>query len=271
MIVRTGRYTFLYPKTLYNIERFELKLKAIGLLAQIGSQGKDSLTMSDVPQQEKVALWEFFRKGGFADQLGPVFGRGSTKLVVRKQNKISLTSGGRTITIRDENALRSSPSTLAIPAATPEEVSAYKAAKALSQDETDRGTSLSFRFLTKQGSVEGMEAIEAFSVHLQKRLQAQNEQYERARAQLMAAFKGVDPAIGSKFAANPSLMDTHGDHIIDRWSKNGFRSASEARAFLSECRVTSIDSEVYLGFYQRVGERIDSFYQSTKVLRFGGP
>lgn len=268
--VVVDRFEFFYPRDLYNMERFQRKLDGIAALTRLCATGDGSFTLSQLSMRERLGIWEFFRKGAFADQLGPLMERPEVTLVTARTDRVTFGAGQKRVELRSGKETERPASELAVPVPTKDELARYQTLKAATIERTDRGRELSFTFLNVEGSVSNFEAVEAFAVHLKGKLLSQNEQYEKSRVQLLASLPGETYASGSRLAAYPQL-EAQGRRLCESWAANGFSSADEARGFVYEARVIGTESNISVGFFQRSGNRIDSFFQSTKIVRFGGP
>lgn len=265
VVHRLDHFVFVRPVNLLQLESFAKRLDAIAALSHIAGR-QEPIRVDDLTPSQRDGIWEFFKRSAYADVVGPVLQGSGTRLAVMRQDTI-IAGDGRT-------SLRVTPMGKAIgfneaslPRLDADKKRAYESKKR-KEPALDLGNVISFHFITRQGSERNMEAVSKFSKHLEDILKKQNEEYAKARAQLLAAWPGPNLKPGDLLTSDPGFYGDAERDLQNNFRQAGFTSGGDGLAFLQRAKITDVQSDVYIGFMLDIGGRLEGRFISTKISRF---
>lgn len=268
IVMKDGPETWVRDAQLLNLEAFEARIRGLGLIAKLADPVAGLLDFKGLSQEERLDLWEFFRKSAYAANVGPLILRDDLRLRAEPVNWIVVSDGKREVTLSQSS--RPTAKAPALPDPTEAELAAFAnrtKEESARLDPTDRGERVSFRFFTTAPSLSRIRAMEAFGRALRELLEAQNDRYSKARAQVLAKFGAPAVAEGDRLTAHPSLAASFESTIEQNYRDHGFASADDARAFVRASKIKSVRTDVGLGFESGGVIRL----VSIRGTRYGGP
>lgn len=235
---------YVRPDTLFNLKALEALIEAMGQLTLLVTEGAQVRKIGDLSPEAATAVRTAIANSLIGRDYGAFAGADDARFVIEPRVRLTLSDGGKTVTLPLPEGPGAYPDAFFRPAPSPEERKPIEAPTLLPLP--DR---LEFHFSSGFPPEKRARAVQRFAEKIAEAVEGQDERYRRALATLGAAITDAAklPEIGSAASRVTGLAESHLGSGDGNARALGFANREEFRDFLQRARVREVTVRARLG------------------------